>query len=55
MEFIQKYAKIDSDSDKEQVINEDEVMVSDQEFIDGISLFQDQNPSDYYGLKNVNS
>ena len=53
MEFIQKYAKIDSDSDKEQVINEDEVMVSDQEFIDGISLFQDQNPSDYYGLKNV--
>ena len=53
MEFIQKYAKIDSDSDKEQVINEEEVAVSDQEFIDGISLFQDQNQSDYYRLKNI--
>ena len=53
MEFIQKYAKIESDSNKEQLINDEKVTVSNQEFIDGISIFQDQNPSDYYGLKNV--
>ena len=28
-------------------------MVSDQKLTDDVSIFQDQNPSDYYGLKYV--
>ena len=53
MEFIQKYAKRDSDSEEEQVINEEEVTLSDPEFIDDVPIFQDQNPQDYYGLSNA--
>ena len=29
------------------------MVVSGQEFIDDVSIFQDHNPSNYYGLKNV--
>ena len=53
MEFIQKYGKIDSDSERKELIDGDEVTVSDQEFIGDVSIFQDQDPLDYNGLKNV--
>ena len=53
MEFIQKYAKIDSGSEGGELISDEEATVSDQKFIDDVSIFQDQNPLDYYRLKNV--
>ena len=53
MKFIQKYAKIDGDSEGEELIDEEEARASDEEFIDDLTIFQDQNPSDCCGLKNV--
>ena len=51
MEFIQKYAEVDKDSNvdfnNEVMSHVDEVTQSDQEFIDGTSNFQNQEPSNY--------
>ena len=55
MEFIQKYAKVDSDSEGEELVNKEEVRVSDQEFIDDINIFQDQDPSDLLWTRKCNS
>ena len=55
MEFIQKYAKVDSDSEGEELVNKEEVRVSDQEFIDDINTFQDQDPSDLLWTRKCNS
>ena len=51
MEFIQKYAGVDKDSNvdfnNEVMSHVDEVTQSDQEFIDDTSNFQNQEPSNY--------
>ena len=51
MEFIQKYAGVDKDSNvdfnNEVMSHVDEVTQSDQEFIDDKSNFQNQEPSNY--------
>ena len=51
MEFIQKYAGVDKDSNvdfnNEVMPHVDEVTQSDQEFIDDTSNFQNQEPSNY--------
>ena len=51
MEFIQKYAEVDKDSNvdfnNEVMSHVDEVTQSDQEFIDDTSNFQNQEPSNY--------
>ena len=51
MEFIQKYAGVDKDSNvdfnNEVMSHVDEVTQSDQEFIDDASNFQNQEPSNY--------
>ena len=51
MEFIQKYAGVDKDSNvdfnNEVMPHVDKVTQSDQEFIDDTSNFQNQEPSNY--------
>ena len=51
MEFIQKYAGVDKDSNvdfnNEVMSHVDEVTQSDQKFIDDTSNFQNQEPSNY--------
>ena len=51
MEFTQKYAGVDKDSNvdfnNEVMSHVDEVTQSDQEFIDDTSNFQNQEPSNY--------
>ena len=49
MEFIQKYARVDDDSDKEFVDDHKlitEEQVSDLEFIDDSTEFDDQQPAE---------
>ena len=55
MEFIQKYAKVDEDSDQEFIDDEDLItqeQVGNCEFIDDVTEFDDQEPLNYF-FKNV--
>ena len=49
IKFIQKYAKVVSDSEGEELIEEEGVMVSDRELINDVSIFQGQNQN-YMGI-----
>ena len=52
-DFILREAIEEDEHEEEEEGNDFITSISDEEFLDDETEFEDQNPSDYYGFKNV--